>query len=181
MLVVGLGGVGLSAVTGARLAGAARIIAVDTSATKEPLARAAGATDFLLADPTLAKQVRAMTDGRGVDKALECVGSATTIRTAWTAVRRGGTCVVVGVGPRDQQVTFNPLELSTSRGRLTSSIYGNSDPERDIPVLVDHLRAGRLDLAGTITDRIALDGVPDAFDRMRRGEGGRSIVVFPRA
>jgi Zn-dependent alcohol dehydrogenase len=64
---------------------------------------------------------------------------------------------------------------------LTSSIYGNSDPVRDIPVLVDHLRAGRLDLAGTITDRITLDGVPDAFDRMRRGEGGRSIVVFPRA
>ena len=181
VLVVGLGGVGLSAVTGARLAGAARIIAVDTSATKEDLARAAGATDFLLADPTLAKQVRAMTEGRGVDAALECVGSATTIRTAWTAVRRGGTCVVVGVGPRDQQVTFNPLELFHFSRTLTSSIYGNSDPERDIPVLVDHLRAGRLDLAGTITDRIALDGVPDAFDRMRRGEGGRSIVVFPRA
>jgi S-(hydroxymethyl)glutathione dehydrogenase/alcohol dehydrogenase len=181
VLVVGLGGVGLSAVTGARLAGAERIIAVDTSAVKEELARTAGATDFLVADPTLAKQVRAMTDGRGVDKALECVGSATTIRTAWTAVRRGGTCVVVGVGPRDQQVTFNPLELFHFSRSLTSSIYGNSDPERDIPVLVDHLRAGRLDLAGTITDRITLDGVPDAFDRMRRGEGGRSIVVFPRA
>ena len=63
---------------------------------------------------------------------------------------------------------------------MTSSIYGNSDPERDIPVLIDHLRAGRIDLAATITDRIDLDGVPAAFDRMRRGEGGRSIVVFPR-
>ena len=178
--MIGLGGVGLSAVTGARLAGAARIIAVDTTEAKEPLARAAGATDFLVADPTLAKQVRAMTEGRGADKALECVGSATTIRTAWTAVRRGGTCVVVGLGPRDQQVTFNPLELFHFSRTLTSSIYGNSDPEHDIPALVDHLRAGRLDLAGTITDRIALDDVPDAFDRMRRGEGGRSIVVFPR-
>ena len=180
VLVVGLGGVGLSAVAGARLAGARRIIAVDTSSGKEALARAAGATDFLLADPTLARQVRAMTDGRGADKALECVGSAATIRTAWTAVRRGGTCVVVGLGPRDQQVTFNPLEIFHFSRTLTSSIYGNSDPERDLPVLVDHLRAGRLDLAGTITDRIALDGVPDAFERMRRGEGGRSIVVFPR-
>ena len=181
VLVVGLGGVGLSAVTGASLAGAGRIIAVDTSAEKETLARSAGATDFLLADPTLAKQVRAMTDGRGVDKALECVGSATTIRTAWTAVRRGGTCVVVGLGPRDQQVMFNPLELFHFSRTLTSSIYGNSDPERDIPALVDHLRAGRLDLAGTITHRIDLDGVPDAFERMRRGEGGRSVVVFPTA
>jgi S-(hydroxymethyl)glutathione dehydrogenase/alcohol dehydrogenase len=180
VLVVGLGGVGLSAVTGARLAGAERIIAVDTSPAKEPLARAAGATDFLPADPSLAKQVRALTGGRGADKALECVGSAATIRTAWTAVRRGGTCVVVGVGPRDQQVGFNPLELFHFSRTLTSSVYGNSDPERDIPGLVDLLGAGRLDLAGTVTDRIELDGVPDAFDRMRRGEGGRSIVVFPR-
>lgn len=181
VLVVGLGGVGLSAVSGARLADAGRIIAVDTAAAKEDLARAAGATDFLVSGATLAKQVRAMTDGRGVDKALECVGSASTIRAAWTAVRRGGTCVVVGLGPRDQQVTFNPLELFHFSRTLTSSIYGNSDPERDIPVLVDHLRAGRLDLAGTITDRITLDGVPDAFERMRRGEGGRSMVMFPRA
>ncbi len=169
VLVVGLGGVGLSAVTGARLAGAERIIAVDTSAAKETLARAAGATDFLLADPTLAKQVRAMTEGRGVDKALECVGSATTIRTAWTAVRRGGTCVVVGVGPRDQQVTFNPLELFHFSRTLTSSIYGNSDPERDIPALVDHLRAGRLDLAGT-------DHRPDRA-RRRPGRLRRGCVV----
>jgi S-(hydroxymethyl)glutathione dehydrogenase/alcohol dehydrogenase len=181
VLVVGLGGVGLSAVAGARLADAGRILAVDTSPAKEPLARAAGATDFLLADPTLVKRVRGLTEGRGVDKALECVGSAATIRTAWTAVRRGGVCVVVGLGPREQQVTFNPLELFHFSRTLTSSIYGNSDPERDIPVLVDHLRAGRLDLGATVTDRIALDGVPEAFARMRRGEGGRSIVVFPRA
>jgi S-(hydroxymethyl)glutathione dehydrogenase/alcohol dehydrogenase len=180
VLVIGLGGVGISAVAGARLAGAERIIAVDTSAAKETLARVAGATDFLLADPTLSRQVRALTGGRGADKALECVGSAATIRAAWTAVRRGGTCVVVGLGPRDQPVTFNPLELFHFARTLTSSIYGNSDPERDIPVLVDHVRAGRLELAGSVTHRIALDEVPDAFDRMRQGVGGRSIVVFPR-
>jgi S-(hydroxymethyl)glutathione dehydrogenase/alcohol dehydrogenase len=180
VLVIGLGGVGLSAVNGARLAGAARIIAVDTAASKESLARSAGATDFLLADRTLATQVRGLTEGRGADRALECVGSATTIRQAWTAVRRGGTCVVVGLGSREQQVTFNPLELFHFSRTLVSSVYGNSDPERDIPALVDHLRAGRLDLAGTITDRIELDGVPEAFERMRRGEGGRALVVFPR-
>jgi S-(hydroxymethyl)glutathione dehydrogenase / alcohol dehydrogenase len=178
VLVVGLGGVGLSAVTGARLADADRIIAVDVSESKEPLARSAGATDFLVASPDLAKQVRALTDGRGADVALECVGSATTIRQAWTAVRRGGTCVVVGVGPKDQQVTFNPLELFHFSRTLVSSVYGNSDPRRDIAGLLDHVATGRLDLATTITDRIDLADVPAAFDRMQRGEGGRALVTF---
>jgi S-(hydroxymethyl)glutathione dehydrogenase/alcohol dehydrogenase len=179
VLVIGLGGVGLSAVTGARLAGAARIIAVDVSGSKEQLARAAGATDFLVASADLSKQVRSLTDGRGADQALECVGSAATIRQAWTAVRRGGTCVVVGVGPKDQQVAFNPLELFHFSRTLVSSVYGNSDPRRDIPGLLQDVAAGRLDLAGTITDRITLADVPAAFERMQRGEGGRALVVFP--
>jgi S-(hydroxymethyl)glutathione dehydrogenase/alcohol dehydrogenase len=179
VLVVGLGGVGLSAVAGARLADAGRIIAVDVSDGKEALARAAGATDFLVASPDLAKQVRGLTDGRGVDRALECVGSATTIRQAWTACRRGGTCVIVGVGPKDQQVTFNPLELFHFSRTLVSSIYGNSDAARDIEGLLPYVADGRLDLSATITDRIALADVPDAFERMRRGEGGRALVVFP--
>lgn len=185
VLVLGQGGIGLAAVAGARLAGAERIVAVDTSPDKEPLARAAGATDFLLADreqspSALGKQLRAMTDGRGVDAALECVGSAGTIRQAWTSVRRGGTCVVVGLGPKDQQVTFNPLELFHFSRTLVSSIYGNSDPERDIPGLVDHLREGRLDLAAMVTDRVELSEVPAAFERMARGAGGRTLVVFGR-
>jgi len=179
VLVVGLGGVGLAAVTGARLAGAARIIAVDVSEGKEPLARRAGATDFLVASPDLATRVRALTDGRGADQALECVGSAATVRQAWTAVRRGGTCVVVGVGPRDQQVTFNPLELFHFSRTLVSSVYGNSDARRDIAGLLGYVADGTLDLASSITDRITLADVPAAFDRMERGEGGRALVTFP--
>ncbi|HEX3930161.1 MAG TPA: zinc-binding dehydrogenase [Nocardioides sp.] len=179
VLVVGLGGVGLSAVAGARLAGARKILATDIAESKEPLARAAGATDFLVASAGLVRQVRAMTDGRGVDRALECVGSAVTIRQAWSATRRGGTCVVVGVGSPDHEVRFNPLELFHFSRTLVSSVYGNSDPRRDIAGLLEHVAAGRLDLAGTITDRITLADVPAAFDRMRRGEGGRALVVFP--
>lgn len=178
VLVIGLGGVGLCAVLGARLAGAGRIIAVDTAPSKEPLARAAGATDFLEAAPDLHKQVRRLTEGRGADRALECVGQAATIRTAWSSVRRGGTCVVVGVGPADQQVTFTPLELFHFSRTLTSTVYGNSDPAADIPALADHVVAGRLDLASLVTHRVGLHGVPEAFERMRRGEGGRSLVVF---
>jgi S-(hydroxymethyl)glutathione dehydrogenase/alcohol dehydrogenase len=179
VLVIGLGGIGLSAVTGARLAGAGRIIAVDVSAAKEELARRSGATHFLVASPDLAKQVRALTDGRGADQALECVGSAATIRQAWTACRRGGTCVVVGVGPRDQQVVFNPLELFHFSRTLVSTIYGNSDARRDIETLLPHVADGSLDLAATITDRIGLADVPAAFERMQRGEGGRALVVLP--
>ena len=179
VLVIGLGGVGLSAVTGARLAGAGRIIAVDVSESKEALARTAGATDFLVASPDLATRVRGLTEGRGADQALECVGSAATIRQAWTAVRRGGTCVVVGLGPKDQQVTFNPLELFHFSRTLVSSIYGNSDARRDIERLLPYVADGRLDLAATITDRISLADVPAAFERMQRGEGGRALVVFP--
>jgi len=178
VLVIGLGGVGLAAVTGARLAGAERIIGVDVSETKEPLARTAGATDFLVASTEVANQVRALTGGRGVDRALECVGTATTIRQAWTACRRGGTCVVVGLGPKDQQVTFNPLELFHFSRTLVSSIYGNSDPRRDVPLLLRHVADGSLDLAASITDRITLAEVPEAFARMQRGEGGRSLVTF---
>jgi len=178
VLVIGLGGVGLCAVLGSRLAGASRIMAVDTSPAKEALARAVGATDFLPAAPDLPKQVRALTDGRGVDRALECVGQATTIRTAWSSVRRGGTCVVVGVGPKDQQVTFSPLELFHFSRTLTGTVYGNSDPAADLPALAEDVVTGRLDLAPLVTDRIDLHGVPAAFDRMRNGEGGRSLVVF---
>jgi S-(hydroxymethyl)glutathione dehydrogenase/alcohol dehydrogenase len=180
VLVVGLGGVGLSAVAGARLAGADRIIAVDVSASKERLARTAGATDFLVASPDVSEQVRELTGGRGADVSLECVGAAATIRQAWSAVRRGGTCVIVGVGPRDQQVTFNPLELFHYSRTLVSSIYGNSDPRRDIAGLIDHVTSGRLDLGASITDRITLDEVPAAFERMERGDGGRALVTFPR-
>jgi S-(hydroxymethyl)glutathione dehydrogenase/alcohol dehydrogenase len=178
VLVVGLGGIGLCAVLGARLAGADPIIAVDLSPEKESLARAAGATDFIVGDPTLAKQVRALTDGRGVDHALECAGSPATIRASWSAVRRGGQCTIVGVGGRDQQVAFNSLELFHFSRNLTSSIYGESDPDRDIPRLADEVRSGALDLELLVTHRIGLDGTGEAFERMRAGHGVRSLIVL---
>jgi S-(hydroxymethyl)glutathione dehydrogenase/alcohol dehydrogenase len=176
VLVIGLGGIGLSAVMGARMAGAGPIIAVDRTPEKQGLALAAGATHFLTGDGKLAKQVRALTGGRGVEHAFECVGSPATIRSAWQSARRGGQCTIVGVGPRDAEVTFNPLELFHFARTLTSSVYGSCDPERDVPALAEQMRLGRFDIATLVTHRIGLEEVGAAFARMEAGQGARSLI-----
>ncbi|MFI6563180.1 zinc-binding dehydrogenase [Streptomyces sp. NPDC050534] len=176
--VYGVGGVGLAALQAARIAGAARIVAVDVSPEKEELARGAGATDYVLASDTTAREIRGLTDKQGVDVAIECVGRAATIRTAWDSTRRGGRTTVVGIGGKDQQVTFNALEIFHWGRTLAGCVYGNSDPAKDLPVLADHVRAGRLDLGALVTERIGLDGIPAAFENMLAGRGGRALVVF---
>ncbi|MFH8661367.1 Zn-dependent alcohol dehydrogenase [Streptomyces afghaniensis] len=176
--VFGVGGVGLAALQAARIAGASKIVAVDVSAGKEELARAAGATDYVLASENTAREIRALTGRQGVDVAVECAGRAVSIRTAWDSTRRGGRTTVVGIGGKDQQVTFNALEIFHWGRTLTGCVYGNSDPAQDLPVLAEHVRAGRLDLTALVTERISLDGIPAAFENMLAGKGGRALVVF---
>jgi S-(hydroxymethyl)glutathione dehydrogenase/alcohol dehydrogenase len=176
--VFGVGGVGLAALQAARIAGASKIVAVDVSAGKEELARAAGATDYVLASETTAREIRALTGKQGVDVAVECAGRAVSIRTAWDSTRRGGRTTVVGIGGKDQQVTFNALEIFHWGRTLTGCVYGNSNPAEDLPVLAEHVRAGRLDLTALVTERISLDGIPAAFENMLAGKGGRALVVF---
>ncbi|MFF5015962.1 Zn-dependent alcohol dehydrogenase [Streptomyces sp. NPDC001165] len=176
--VFGVGGVGLATLQSARIAGASRIIAVDVSPEKEELARAAGATDFVLASDTTPREIRALTDKQGVDVSVECVGRAVTIRAAWESTRRGGRTTVVGIGGKDQEVTFNALEIFQWGRTLSGCVYGNTDPARDLPVLAEHVREGRLDLSALVTERIALEGIPAAFENMLAGKGGRSLVVF---
>ncbi len=176
--VFGAGGVGLAALQAARVAGASTIVAVDVSPAKESLAREAGATEYLVASENTAREIRALTGKQGADVAVECVGRAVTIRTAWESTRRGGRTTVVGIGGKDQQVTFNALELFHWGRTLSGCVYGNSDPARDLPILADHIRAGRLDLSALVTERIALEGIPAAFDNMVAGKGGRALVVF---
>ncbi|QGV81428.1 Zn-dependent alcohol dehydrogenase [Streptomyces ficellus] len=178
VVVFGVGGVGLATLQAARIAGAGTIVAVDVSPEKEELARRAGATEYLVASETTARQVRGLTGGHGADVAIECVGRAATIRAAWDSTRRGGRTTVVGIGGKDQQVTFNALEIFHWGRTLSGCVYGNSDPAADLPVLAAHVRAGRLDLGALVTERIALDGIPAAFDNMLAGKGGRALVVF---
>ncbi|MDQ2960654.1 MAG: Zn-dependent alcohol dehydrogenase [Candidatus Dormibacteraeota bacterium] len=176
--VIGLGGVGLSAVQAARIAGAATVIAVDGSPDKLQLANRIGATHVLEPGADLGKRVRGLTEGRGVDHAVECVGRAETIRAAWAMTRRGGQATIVGLGPKTDTLTFNALEVTHFARTLRGSMYGNSDPSTDIPMLLDHVRAGRIDLAALVTRRIALSQVEEAFADMSAGRGARSLIVF---
>jgi S-(hydroxymethyl)glutathione dehydrogenase / alcohol dehydrogenase len=176
VLVIGLGGVGLSVVAAARAAGAADVIAVDVSEAKKGLAEAAGATDFVVSSDALSKEIRVRTAGRGADHAFECVGRSATIRAAWRATRRGGQVTVVGMGANDDLVSLSALDIFSSARTLRSSVYGSADPDVEIPALAADVLSGALTLDHLITDRITLADVPAAFDRMARGEGARSVV-----
>ncbi|MBM0231540.1 alcohol dehydrogenase catalytic domain-containing protein [Micromonospora sp. STR1_7] len=176
--VIGLGGVGLAVLTAARRAGATTILAVDVAEAKRDLALAAGATDFLLSDDRLSKEVRARTEGRGVDHAFECVGRAATIRAAWRLTRRGGAVTVVGMGAKDDMVSLGALDIFHSARTLRSSVYGSSDPDREVPALAAELADGALDLRVLVSGTIPLDEAPTAFDRLARGEGARWVVTL---
>jgi S-(hydroxymethyl)glutathione dehydrogenase/alcohol dehydrogenase len=179
VVVIGLGGVGLAAVQGARLAGADPIVAVDPAPGKAALARRLGATEVLSPGPDLSRRVRALIGGRGADHAIECVGRSESIRAAWSCTRRGGRATVVGLGATTDQVSFNALEITHFARTLTGCIYGNTDPAVDVPELLAHYRAGRLDLAALVTDEIGLEQVGAALDRLAAGTGARSLIRFP--
>ena len=177
VLVVGLGGVGLSVVQGARLAGAGTIIAVDRAPEKLALAQSMGATEVIEAGGELAKQVRGLTEKRGADHAFDCVGLAETIRGSWSATRRGGTTTIVGIGGKEQQVTFSALELFHFARTITGCVYGSTDPFTDIPKVLGYAAEGRLDLGALISATIGLDGIDGAFADMEKGVGVRAVVV----
>jgi len=177
VLVVGLGGVGLSVVQGARLAGASQVLVTDRAEDKLALALSMGATDAVEAGDDLPKRVRALTGGRGADHAFDCVGLGVTIRSSWASTRRGGVTTVVGIGGKQEQVSFNALELFHFARTLQSSVYGSTDPRTDIPAVLEHAAAGRLDLGALVGGTVGLDGVGDAFAAMERGATSRTLVV----
>ena len=177
--VIGCGGVGLAAIQGARLAGAAPIIAVDNVASKLELARVSGATEVVDSSSTDAVQaVRDLTQGRGVDYAIEVVGRSSTIRQAYDMTRRAGTVTIVGAGRFDDMVEFGAMQLMVDAKTIRGCVYGATDPLRDFPEMVRLHRAGRLDLTALVTRRIALDDVADAFRAMQAGEVARSVIVY---
>lgn len=176
VVILGIGGVGLSAIQGARLAGAAPIIAVDRNPDKAGKAAEAGADHFLAAAADTARQVRQLTGKIGADYAFDCVGSARTIRDAWSMTRRGGSACVVGVGPKDDVVSFNALELFHFARSLTGCVAGSLDARQDLPGFFDWIREGRLDLRQLVTGHGGLADIETALDAVAAGRGIRTLI-----
>jgi S-(hydroxymethyl)glutathione dehydrogenase/alcohol dehydrogenase len=175
--VVGCGGVGLSAIQGAALAGAERVVAIDRTASKEPLARRMGATDFV--DASAVDPVAAVLEltGGGVDHAIESAGSKVTIEAAFKMLRPKGTATVCGLIPFGQNLEIEGFQLLMEK-RLQGSMMGSNRFRIDIPRYARQYLAGRLDLDSLVTSTIGLDDINDAFERMRTGEGARQVVVL---
>jgi S-(hydroxymethyl)glutathione dehydrogenase/alcohol dehydrogenase len=177
VVVIGCGGVGIAAIQGARLSGAAVIVAVDPVEAKHETAKRFGATHAV--SPDQLGEVRAeLTGGEGFDYAFEVVGLPSTIRSAWDAARRGGTVIIVGAGRGDHTVEFNPFELFFDGKTMHGSLYGSADVRRDFPRLIALWQAGRLDLEGMITQRVTLDQADDALNALGRGDVIRQVIVY---
>ncbi|MFC9735309.1 S-(hydroxymethyl)mycothiol dehydrogenase [Streptomyces roseolus] len=177
--VIGCGGVGDAAIVGSRLAGAAKIIAVDVDERKLAKAKEMGATDTVdsrTTDPVEA--IRALTGGFGADVVIEAVGRPETYRQAFYARDLAGTVVLVGVPTPEMKLELPLLDVFGRGGSLKSSWYGDCLPSRDFPLLIDLHRQGRIDLGAFVTETIALDDVEKAFARMHEGDVLRSVVVL---
>jgi S-(hydroxymethyl)glutathione dehydrogenase/alcohol dehydrogenase len=178
VVVIGCGGVGLAALQGARIVGAGKIIAVDAQPWKFPLARQVGATDCIDpkdGDPVAA--VHALTAG-GADFVFECIGLVPTVQQAIAMTGRGGTTVLVGVVPITELVPISAADLTLQEKKVTGSYMGSNRFRFDMPKYVDFYLDGRLLLDEMISARIPLAEVNDAFERMRKGEAARQVIVF---
>jgi S-(hydroxymethyl)glutathione dehydrogenase / alcohol dehydrogenase len=175
--VVGCGGVGLAAIQGARIAGAATILAVDPLPGKHNTALELGATHAVTPDDA-ERARKELTGGKGFDYAFEVVGRSATIRAAWRLARRGGDVIVVGAGAREDAAEFSAWELLFDGKNLRSSLYGGCDLRRDIPRFVGLWRAGRLDIDGLITRQISFGELNDAVRALRQGDVIRQVVTF---
>jgi S-(hydroxymethyl)glutathione dehydrogenase/alcohol dehydrogenase len=175
--VIGCGGVGQAVIQGARIAGAARIIAIDPVELKRKTSEQLGATD--LVDPTtgdVVTQVKDLTGGRGADYAFEVIGAPDRVVEAWNMTRPGGTTVVVGMPRMEDTVTLSQFQLFYEEKNLKGCVYGSAQVRRDFGRFVNLIETGRLDVGAMVSRRIKLDEVNDAFRAMEAGEVIRSVI-----
>jgi len=175
--VIGCGGVGLSCVQGARLAGASRIVAVDVVADKLAVARRLGATDVVHADgrPVVAALRELVPEG--LDYVFDAIGKIETTEQAIAALGLGGSAVVVGLPPSGQQARFDPLALAEADQRILGCNYGSITPQRDIPQLVDEVMRGDLDLEPMVSARRPLAEAAEALADLRSGRVLRQLLI----
>ena len=177
VLVIGAGGVGVAAIQGARIAGAAVIVAVDLHEGKLDRAKAFGATHGVLPDD-LPAALAEITAGEGFDFTLECIGMPTTMRQAFDMTRRGGTSCIVGVGRMDETFELSAFEMFFSEKTLVGSMYGGADVRTDFNRFLRLYKAGRLDLEGMISRRIHIDEVNDAMACIGDADIIRQVIDF---
>jgi len=175
--VVGAGGVGLSVIQGAKIAGASTILAVDPNEAKHPIAKQFGATHTATLE-NLTETNGLLTLGQGFDYVFEVVGKSAAIQTAWGITRRGGDVIVVGAGAADDNWEQSAFSLLFEGKSIKASLYGGCDLKRDIPLFVDLWRAGRLDIDSLITRRIRFEDLNDAVQALNSGEQIRQVVLF---
>jgi alcohol dehydrogenase len=176
--VVGLGGVGLSALLGAVLAGARKIVAVDIIPKKLNFALELGATHvFNSSDPEVVSQIRSVTNG-GVDYAFETAGVVPAMDVAYRITRRGGTTVTTGLPDPSNLFSFPQVTLTAEERTIKGSYVGSCVPARDIPRFIELFKQGWLPVDRLLTDRLPLDRINEGFDRLANGDVSRLIVVM---
>lgn len=178
--VVGCGGVGLAAVNGAAIAGAARIIAIDTVASKLELAKAFGATDVVHGgEEDVVAKVQALTGG-GVEYSFECIGIPATVEQCFRMLAPGGTATIVGLFAPGVRASVEGWEFFLEK-QIKGSALGSARIREDIPKLVELYMQGRLNLNDLVSQRIRLDQINEGFAAMSRGEVARSVIMFDAA
>jgi alcohol dehydrogenase len=176
--VIGLGGVGLASVLGARAAGARQIVAIDLSEEKLELARSLGATHtFNATAPDTVERVREATAG-GVEYAFELAGSVRALETAYKITRRGGTTVTAGLPPPSATMPLSPVNLVAEERTVKGSYIGTCVPSRDIPRYVDLYRQGKLAVNRLMSGTLELEDVNRGFDLLHEGKAVRQVIVF---
>ena len=176
--VLGLGGVGFSALLAAVASGAREIVALDLSDDKLALAQSLGATaTFNAAQPDAAEAVRALTRG-GVDHAFEMAGAIPAMELAWRITRRGGTTVTAGLPHPDKRFALPPVQMVAEERTLRGSYIGSAVPARDIPRYIELYRRGKLPVDRLMGERLTLDDINRGFDRMASGQAMRDVVLF---
>ena len=176
--VFGAGGVGLSVVLGARLAGAARIIAVDRVPAKLKTARALGATDVVVADANANDRIRAWTEGRGADYVFEAVGIPEVQQQCLDAARPGGMVVLAGLAPMGSQTNLSGALITRQEKTVCGSYYGSADTQRDFPRYAALYKQGKLDLDGLISKTYSLEDINQAYADLIEGRLARGLIVF---
>jgi len=175
--VFGLGGVGLSALLGVKVAGAAQIIGVDPVQNKRELSGRLGATETLVGGEGVVEQVEELTGG-GADKVIDTTGNAEVLAQAYTATRPGGTTVTVGLPHPDRMLSIPAVSLVAQERTLRGSYLGSGVPARDIPAYISLYKQGLLPVTELLSGRLELEEVNEGFDRLASGEAVRQVVLM---